>query len=217
MPKEKVSPKSSGAGKWKKVLRVMLGLGVLGTVVAFAAGPPKPKVRELMPDEPAPQPGPQPGPPAASVPGRSAPVRNDDSFPLGYRSRGERVKLVQIALNRVFGEKLRVDGYWGDNTEAAMQRAHRQKPALVPATTLSEGMYANLEKAYAGKGLGATRLPLVYALSDTVLRFPQSGKTRLVRAGQPLGEHLTTRGAVTEVRSSNGEMALVSSLHSQLR
>lgn len=69
----------------------------------------------------------------------------DSVFPLQRNSVGEKVKVLQKFLNHQHGEKLKVDGIWGNATAKAMQRnGHREQ--------VSQGDYKAL--VFAMKRLG---------------------------------------------------------------
>jgi hypothetical protein len=73
--------------------------------------------------------GAMPESPAHHLPANHAPAqqpakptyRPDTTWPLSAYMKGEKVKLIQKALNHHFKSGLDVDGYWGDKTEAALK------------------------------------------------------------------------------------------------
>lgn len=82
----------------------------------------------------------------ASTGGSTAPV-----FPLKLNSRGDRVKVIQQALNLRYKAGLDVDGIWGPKTEAALK-----KHGL--PTSVTEQQYTLL-KSWAEKGVLLAGLP----------------------------------------------------------
>ena len=200
MPKEKHSPKSQGGRRTRKIL-LLLGAGALvGGALYFGRkkkAPSTPWVEEFD-EKPTPTvPGPRQG---GSKP-------KDDGFPLSIGSRGNRVRLIQQALNRAFGEKLKVDGDWGPLTEAAMKRAHKKAPLLVPSTIVTQTMYARLEKLFAEGEIPTLSGPgfMTEAIQDTVV-WDSEGKLEHVRRGTVIGSHLSTIEGIAEIRTIGGRV-----------
>lgn len=85
--------------------------------------------------------------PSAPAPAPSAPA---SAFPLKLNSRGDRVKVIQQALNARYKAGLDIDGIWGPKTDAALKRHG------LP-TTVTEQQYTLL-KSWIEKG-GLSGLP----------------------------------------------------------
>jgi peptidoglycan hydrolase-like protein with peptidoglycan-binding domain len=66
-----------------------------------------------------------------------------ESFPIKANMKGEKSKAIQLALNKVYNQKLTVDGCFGPNSQKAVQ-------AVLGKDSVSQADYAKLIAAYAG-------------------------------------------------------------------
>jgi len=91
----------------------------------------------------------------------------DTGFPLRYGSGGEKVKVIQAALNKVMNAGLVVDGKWGPKTQAAMNKAAAKFPSHITAHEVTKPQYDQLLATYKKMG-GQTGSFGVYASTTTV-------------------------------------------------
>lgn len=123
---EKPSSKSSarvGYRKKPKLKKVLLGVSATG--FAFLVGWiawKKLSQKEKVNYEPIPDDNQPALPPANSGNTSSYTYRPDTTFPLTIYTKGEKVKLIQKALNARFKSGLKVDGFWGPATQAALSQ-----------------------------------------------------------------------------------------------
>lgn len=191
MPKErhshKPSPsaaegKASKEGKsvvWRILtpLLIATGVGGLGLLAwkAFTRHPLEPDGDYIpsSPDIPPALPAYQPSAPA---PAQAVPA---SPFPLKLNSRGDRVKVIQQALNTRYKAGLDVDGIWGPKTEAALK-----KHGL--PTTVTEQQYTLL-KSWIEKG-GLSGLPAqVATVRPSAVWSARMGQAVPLGAGTLLG------------------------------
>ncbi len=91
----------------------------------------------------------------------------DTGFPLRYGSGGEKVKVIQAALNKVMNAGLVVDGKWGPKTQAAMNKAAAKFPSHITAHEVTQPQYNQLLATYKKMG-GQVGSAGVYALVPTI-------------------------------------------------
>jgi peptidoglycan hydrolase-like protein with peptidoglycan-binding domain len=116
---KQLSKSSQSADKRKKLKKGLIGVGVtgisflLGWMAWKRFGPKKAETNyeklESYPELPQ------------SSGGASSSYRPDTNFPLSIYTKGEKVKIIQKALNARFNAGLKIDGYWGPTTEAALK------------------------------------------------------------------------------------------------
>ena len=73
-----------------------------------------------------------------------APVIANETFPLKYGSKGKNVELLQIALNKRFGESLQVDGSFKDLTEDALMKNTGKKQVNKSLELTNLALYGKL-------------------------------------------------------------------------
>ncbi len=134
----------------------------------------------------------------------SDPFGKEDEFPLKYGSRGERVRIIQKALNKSFKAGLKEDGDWGPKTQKAIETAQRRFPQLIPTTTITRKMYEFLERAYR-KGtlptvdsLNGPSGFMVEAITDTVIW--NDTDNLIFQSGELIGSHLATNNGYTYIQ-----------------
>jgi hypothetical protein len=149
-----------------------------------------------QPDTPPALPAYQPGAPA---PAPSAPA---SPFPLRLNSRGDRVKVIQQALNTRYKAGLDVDGIWGPKTEAALK-----KHGL--PTTVTEQQYTLL-KSWIEKG-GLSGLPAqVATVRPATVWSARMGQAVPLGAGTLLGAWAGDAGAgFIHVLAPSGDLLTV--------
>ena len=139
-----------------------------------------------------------------------------DHFPLSIYSKGDKVKGIQATLNQKFNTGLKVDGFWGPNTQNALKRhgqpTHFKLPADLERWYRTTGAVVNSWNKWAtGLGIAPPGLQVV-ALEDTVI-WDGARMLETVDSGEVMGTHVATQNGVSEIRTLSGERAFAKTIH----
>ncbi|PLX10629.1 MAG: hypothetical protein C0594_04730 [Marinilabiliales bacterium] len=104
----------------KKIIAILI-VAIVGTVIFWKRDLIKQKLGLNKKSEPEENQDKLPEPPNNG--GGSTSYRECTEFPYKKGCKGKMVQNIQTVLNKFYGEKLKVDGYFGPLTETALERA----------------------------------------------------------------------------------------------